>query len=278
MELHVRHRLRYDYSAPVFLEPHTLYLYPRTGPHQRLNDYQLRIEPEPSLVARNTDTEGNIQQMVYFKGECRSLTVEAEMKVQSEPFNSFDFVLFPFETEKMPFRYSANQQRTLAPYLERDSVTMKVEDFARQIANETRWHTVPFLTLLCSRIREGFTYEVREVGHAHDPEETLNSRRGSCRDYAVLYIACCRSLGIAARFVSGYLFGNPQQEHELHAWAEAYLPGAGWRGFDPTEGHVVINKHLPLAASYYHDKLAPLGGTFIGKSVRSTMETKVEMF
>ena len=278
MELRVRHRLHYDYSGPVFLEPHTLYLYPRTGPHQRLLDYRLRIDPEPSLVVRNTDTEGNVQQLVYFQGECRSLAVEAEMRVTSDPFNSFDFVLYPFDTEQMPFRYSANQQRTLASYLDRDGVTMAVEGFARRLANETRWQTVPFLTRLGACIREQFAYEIREVGPAHPPDQTLQTGRGSCRDFAVLFIACCRSLGLAARFVSGYLSGSPQQQHELHAWAEVYLPGAGWRGIDPTEGHLVGNHHLPLAASYFPDKLAPLGGTFRGASVRSTMAASVELF
>ncbi|WP_234734598.1 transglutaminase family protein [Tellurirhabdus bombi] len=279
MELHVRHRLRYDYSTPVKLEPHTLYLYPKIYPYQRLNSYELRIEPEPVKLVRNIDAEGNVQQIAYFEARAQALTVEVDMKVQSEPFNSFDFILYPFETQQLPFTYPEPQQKLLASYLVRHGVTSLVEQYARQVANEAQWQTIPFLTLLCSTIRDTFVYEIRDEGPAHEPEATLSNRKGTCRDYATLYIACCRSLGMAARFVSGYSFSNPQSVHELHAWVEVYLPEAGWRGFDPTEGNMVTNNHLYLAASLYHDQLAPLKGliSFQGKQVQSTMQASVEI-
>jgi len=274
MELRVNHLLRYEYSSAVFLQPHTLYLYPRIYPHQRLDRYTLRIDPKPDMQVQNIDVEGNVQQIIYFNQSADSLTVEAEMVVQSTVYNSFDFVLFPFEAQKLPFTYSASDQILLAPYLERVDVTSLVDQYARQLASEAKWQTVPFLSLVCTTIWRNFTYQVRQEGPAHSPEETLTSRQGSCRDYTVLYIAICRSLGLAARFVSGYLYGSPQQEHELHAWAEVYLPGAGWRGFDPSEGSVVTNQHIFLAASRNHNQLAPLAGTFRG-SAQSTMTATV---
>lgn len=276
MHLRVRHQLRYEYSAPIFLQPHTLYLYPRIYPHQKLIDYQIRISPSPDMIVRNVDTEGNVQQLVYFVGECQSLSVDVSMVVESNPFNTFGFVLYPFETEKLPLSYLPADKGLLLPYLDRTNVTLPVEQYARQIAAEAGWQTVPFLSQLCATIRSTFVYEAREEGAAHLPEHTLLTRKGSCRDYAVLFIACCRSLGLAARFVSGYLYGNPQQDHELHAWVEVYLPGAGWRGFDPTEGSVVIHKHLFLAASALHDQLPPLRGTFRGQA-ESTMTATVEI-
>lgn len=270
MKLRVKHELRYDYSAAVSLEPHTLYLYPKIYPHQRLNQYVLHVDPKPSKLVSNIDIEGNTQQVIYFNNPTDSLVVRAETEVESDLYNAYDFFLFPFETQRIPFQYSEADRKLLEPYLERTAVTTLVEQYARQIAAEAKWQTVPFLSHLATTIRTNFVYEVRDEGPATSAELTLISRKGSCRDYSVLYIAACRSLGIAARFVSGYLYGDPMQEHELHAWVEVYLPGAGWRGFDPTEGSVVINHHVFLAASFFHDRLAPLAGSFRGQA-RSTM-------
>jgi len=269
MEIRVQHQLHYDYSQRVTLDPHTLYLTPRLYPLQRLIKSSLVITPQPTLLVPNVDAEGNIQHIAYFGQASESLTVEAEMVIDSPAFNAFDFVLFPFEAQRLPFAYPEGDRLLLDRYLDRRDVTDTVEQYARQVASAARWQTVQFLTQLCAGIRENFAYETREEGPAFAPEQTLLDRRGSCRDYATLYIACCRSLGLAARFVSGYLFGNPQQEHELHAWAEVYLPGAGWRGFDPTEGQVVTNQHLALAASFHHDRLPPLSGTFRGQATSS---------
>lgn len=197
----------------------------------------------------------------------------AEMELQSDEFNSFDFVLFPFETQRVPFRYPKAVQDLLYPYLERVGVSERVESWARQLAASAGWQTISFLITLNQAIRE-FTYEIREVGAPLPPEQTLILRKGSCRDYTTLFMAACRSLGIAARFVSGYLFGNPQQEHQLHAWAEVYLPGAGWRGFDPTEGTVVVNRHIFLASTAKPELAAPISGTFNGQA-NSTLRVEL---
>lgn len=273
MHLHVRHRSEYDYDQPVALSPQTLYLYPRTYPYQRLLRYDLTIDPVPSRIIRNIDVEGNVQQVVYFSQPTRHLHVTADIELQSEEFNSFDFVLFPFETERVPFRYPKAVQDLLQPYVAREGVTSQVEDWAKQVAAGAGWQTVPFLTALNSAIRQ-FTYQVREEGAPRPPEQTLTGRCGSCRDYTTLFMAACRSLGIAARFVSGYLFGNPQQEHQLHAWAEVYLPGAGWRGFDPTEGSMVVNRHIFLTSTAKPELAAPISGTFTGQA-QSTLRAEL---
>lgn len=273
MHLHVRHESEYTYDTPVALGPQTLYLYPRMYPYQRLLRYDLTIHPEPSRLVRNVDVEGNIQQVVYFGHPTSHLRISVDIELQSDEFNSFDFVLFPFETQRVPFRYPQPVIDLLQPYLERIGVTERVESWARQLAASAGWQTTAFLMALTQTIRQ-FTYQVREEGAPFAPEDTLSQRKGSCRDYTTLFIAACRSLGIAARFVSGYLLGNPQQEHQLHAWAEVYLPGAGWRGFDPTEGSIVVNRHVFLTSTARPELAAPISGTFSGQA-RSNFRSEI---
>jgi transglutaminase-like putative cysteine protease len=273
MKLQVRHDSEYTYDHPVALGPQMLYLYPRMYPYQRLLRYDLTIDPIPSRVVRNVDVEGNVQQLAYFDHPTSYLNVRAEIELESEEFNSFDFVLFPFDTQRIPFRYPAQEQDLLNPYMERVGVSERVESWARQLAAQAGWQTTGFLIALNEAIRQ-FTYEVREMGAPYPPEQTLTLMCGSCRDYTTLFMAACRSVGIAARFVSGYLFGNPQQEHQLHAWAEVYLPGAGWRGFDPTQGTVVGNRHIFLTSTAKPELAAPISGTFQGQA-NSTLRAEL---
>ncbi|GAB3955397.1 transglutaminase family protein [Spirosoma harenae] len=263
MLLHVRHESEYTYDMPVALGPQTLYLYPRMYPYQRLLSYKLVIEPEPTKVVRNVDVEGNVQQLAYFSQLTSRLLVTVDMELESGEFNSFDFVLFPFDAQRVPFHYPKAEEELLYPYLSRMGVPNSVEQWAKQLAEGAGWQTTAFLLALNQAIW-GFTYEIREEGAPLPAEQTLSQRKGSCRDYTTLFMAACRSLGIAARFVSGYLFGNPQQEHQLHAWVEVYLPGAGWRGFDPTEGAIVANRHIFLTSTAKPELAAPIRGMFMG--------------
>lgn len=276
MNLQVLHKLSYVYSEAISLDPHTIYLHPKASPYQRILSYSMIIEPTPSMLVQNVDAEGNYQQIAYFRQMTDSLMISVEMTVASDEFNPFAFVLFPFETERLPFQYSDSLKKNLQPYLLREGVTTYVEQFARHTAASVRWMTIPFLTSLCQIIAQEFVYERRDVGAPLLPEHTLIGRKGSCRDFAQLFVACCRSIGIAARFVSGYLYGNVQQEHELHAWAEVYLPGAGWRGFDPTEGGTVASNHIYLASSNNPQLITPVSGIFRGKA-RSSFLVKVDV-
>lgn len=277
MHLKVQHTLDYHYDAPVVLNSHTLYLYPKSYPHQRVLNYSLMIDPLPSNIVKNVDAEGNVQQVVhFFNGPVNRLYVQAEMTVCSDPVNVFDFVLFPFQTRTIPFLYDNRIYKYLIPYVDRGDVTTYIEQFARDIASKTHWETVPFLVELSKFIAGNFVYQNREFGMAYPPEQTLKDQTGSCRDYSRLFIAACRSLGIAARFVSGYLYGNTMQAHELHAWVEVYLPGAGWRGFDPTEGTAIANNHISLGASADFDQLAPVMGSFVGNA-QTILSTLVDI-
>ncbi len=264
MQIHVRHEFRYTYSNSVKLGPHILHLAPKAYPHQRIIGYDLVIEPQPVKIVKNMSVESNIQHVVFFGDNTSYLTIKTNVIVQSDDFNVFDFLLYPFDTQQLPFNYPENIRTLLHPYLQRDGVTMAIDNFARQIANTAKWQTVNFLTHLCQYIHQNFVYERREEGLPYPPEHTLTTKKGTCRDFAQLFIATCRSTGLAARFVSGYLYGSQQQAHELHAWAEVYLPGAGWRGFDPTEGGAVINNHIYLATSVDAALITPVAGTFGG--------------
>lgn len=275
MVLIVSHILDYQYADLVFLERQHLFLAPKAYPQQIILNHLLQIEPTPTKVIQNMSAEGNTEHIAYFTGATRSLHIQSEMRIQSEEFNVFDFVLFPFETERLPFKYDENKKLLLEPYLIREGTGL-IEQFARQAASSVRWKTVDFLTYLCRHIADNFVYEKREQGQANPPDVTLNAQKGSCRDFVQLFIASCRSMGIAARFVSGYLYGSNHQAHELHAWAEVYLPGAGWRGFDPTEGRAIGNHYICLATSADPAHIVPVSGMFRGYA-SSELKTKIEI-
>lgn len=278
MKLFVRHELTYSYSGAVSLTPHTLHLHPPTNAHLRVERHELRIEPEPEKLVAGTDVEGNHQHVFFHHHPTDFLKVTAEMEVETLLENPFDFLFHPVDAHHFPFQYPESLKRVLQPYLVAEGVTTLVEQFARQVAAEAGWQTLPFLTKLNEAICHGFAYEIRETGHPMPPEHVLIQRKGSCRDYVSLYLAACRVLGLAARFVSGYYFGVLKEHQELHAWAEVYLPGAGWRGFDPTQNCAVADRHVPLAASALPRLVTPTAGGFAHKGgISSRLEARVQV-
>ena len=266
MILNIEHTLQYSYSNPVSLTPHTIYLMPKASPNQEISHYQLDIQPVPSLLFKNIDVEGNAQVVAFFNTPCQALHLKASFDINSKEFNPYHFIYFPFDAEKLPFKYPEKELSLLQPYLTQEGITTLIHQFSRQIASEANWKTTDFLVKISKYIRENFIYEKRIEGAANSPETTLLSKDGTCRDYAVLMIAACKSLGIAARFVSGYCYGSELQAHELHAWVEVYLPGAGWRGFDPTAGVIADNQYITLASSSQAELINPITGGFRGNA------------
>ncbi|MFN3490424.1 MAG: transglutaminase domain-containing protein [Emticicia sp.] len=269
MILSVEHTLHYSYSNPVSLTPHTIYLTPKASPNQEIISYQLDIQPIPNIIYKNIDLEGNAQSVAFFNTQTEKLSFRAKVEMVSNEVNPFHFIYFPFGAEMLPFKYPDKELELLQPYLTDEGVTTLIDQFARQIASEADWKTTDFLTRISKYIRYNFFYEKRLEGAANSPEATLISRKGTCRDYAVLMIAACKALGLAARFVSGYCYGSELQAHELHAWVEVYLPGAGWRGFDPTEGRIVDFHYIALASSVQAELINPIRGGFRGDAVSS---------
>ena len=277
----IKHLLSYKYGAAVNLEPHVLYLHPRKSSLLTVNSFSLIVHPKPIQISKNLDPEGNIQNILFFKEPTDFLEIEMNAVVETTEFNPFDFVYFPFESKTLPLSYTHSYQKTLSPYLGQEGLTTLVEQTARQIASQVKWNTSSFLSELNEFIFKQFAYEIREEGAPNSAEYTLVNRRGSCRDYAVLFSALCRALGLATRFVSGYYVGAapvdvPNQTHHLHAWVEVYLPGGGWRGYDPTQHEVVAGNHIPLAASCLPEEITPVFGSYRG-SATSELITEVSI-
>ncbi|MES2520018.1 MAG: transglutaminase family protein [Bacteroidota bacterium] len=279
MKLKIEHELLYEYSDAVHLEPHYLYLQPKENSLLALKSYQLEIDPQPDFLANNLDATDNTQQIIFFSKPSKKLQIKATSIIETTEFNPLSFVYHPFENSQLPIQYNDRLQQMLLPYLTKDGITTLIDQTARQIAGNVNWNTTSFLTEL-NRFINGFAYEIREEGQPNSPEITLLSQTGSCRDYSVLFMSMCRVMGIAARFVSGYYFAthaeNPDEEQYLHAWVEVYLPGGGWRGFDPTQNCLVSGKHVPVGTSAISEMVTPVHGTYRG-SASSTFQTKVKL-
>jgi transglutaminase-like putative cysteine protease len=182
---------------------------------------------------------------------------------RSDPFN---FLITDAAVSSLPLTYDRRLQPALSPYLERPVADGTVDAFAQAIQAEAGNDTVRFLTLLAERVRASFQYSVREHGDPWTARETLEKKFGACRDFAVLYLDACRCLGLASRFVSGYCYVDAASEHHLHAWVEVYLPGAGWRGFDPSEGLAVADRHVAVATGRNAEDASPLSGLYRGNA------------
>jgi transglutaminase-like putative cysteine protease len=260
MRFSIAHTTRYCYDAPVHLEPHIFRLRPRDDGAQRLLRYSLAITPAPAGRADLLDREGNVVTQVWFTGEVRSLEVRSQFEAETTRENPFDFLL-------------AQSDRNLPGRDEQG----RVADYARAIAEGARHQTIPFLTALTQSINSNVRQTVRREGAPLAADATLAAGEGSCRDLAVLFCASCRAVGLTARFVSGYEREASLQENgELHAWAEVYLDGGGWRGFDPSRGLAVAASHVAVAASADPRLAAPVTGSFRG-SARGTMEFQIAM-
>ncbi|MDZ7900520.1 MAG: transglutaminase family protein [Arcicella sp.] len=278
MKLNIEHELDYQYTNAVFLEPHYLYLHPKRSSLLTLLSHEIEITPPPSTIAKNLDSSDNIQYILFFKDTTSSLNIKVNSLVETTEFNPLSFLYHPFESSSLPIKYSDDLEKVLSPYLVKDGITTLIDQTARQIAASVNWNTTAFLTTLNSYINQ-FSYEIREDGLPNTPETTLLSKQGSCRDYSVLYMAMCRVLGVAARFVSGYHYvetENLNSVQHLHAWVEVYLPGGGWRGFDPTQNCLVSGNHVPVGASAIPQMVTPIKGTFRGSAV-SVFEAKVKI-
>ncbi len=235
--------------------------------------------PEPAGQSSCLDAEGNLVASVWFDGEHEELGVRATSRVRTLRENSFDYLLEP--STGLPIDYPRSLELSLAAArrrIEPASGDDPVGAFAREIAGQSRHRLVPFVGTLNEALHERLEIVRRDEGDPWSPSETWRRQQGACRDLAVLFIDACRVLGLAARFVSGYQEGDPDQEsRDLHAWAEVYLPGAGWRGYDPTLGLVVADRHVALAAAPSPEDAAPVSGSLRGTGASSTMEATIEI-
>jgi transglutaminase-like putative cysteine protease len=262
MILEVEHQLSYSYSDYVGLNPHYFFLSPKPTPYQYLIIHELGILPKPDLLNKNIDQEGNIQHVCFINQRLKTFEVSSKFSIKTDNFKGLNFVFFPFECAKIPFKYPQRMEKYVEFILNSKVISDQVKEYAFSVAEKANYNTIDFLMEVTTQIHKNFRYISRERGDAVSADETLKSRSGSCRDFSVFMMEVCASVGILARFVSGYLYGSELHQHDLHAWVEVLLPGGGWRGFDPTEGRVVDKNYIALAASIESAGLNPVRGTF----------------
>jgi len=279
VRFHIKHATEYFYSRPVFLEPHIVRLRPRCDGAQDLTAFHLDIEPKPQMTAESLDLEGNTVLCAWFSGLIRSCRIETRCEVETRRANPYDFLLTDPACERLPADYAPDLQPRLAPYRRPNAnPSGPVAGLAREAADSAGGDTLRFLPGLTERIAREFEVEIRDEGDPFDAGTTLAARRGACRDLAVLYVECCRCLGLAARFVSGYQEGEDRPDRRyMHAWAEVYLPGGGWRGFDPTGAVAVADRHVAVAAAAEPAGASPLSGTFRGTGATSRIEAQIHI-
>ncbi|MGB5252597.1 MAG: transglutaminase family protein [Sedimenticolaceae bacterium] len=276
MHFAIRHHTRYRYSQPVQLGPQQLRFHPRDDGAQRVLEHHLTIHPQPQGFNEHIDLENNRVTEVWFTQKTDCLDIDVSMRVETLRQNAFDFIL---AQEAMTLPMAATSDRIPArAYLERATVDDTVDTFAAELSAAAQHDTLRFLDGLNHRLFAEFSHIYRDTGAPQSPAFTLQSRNGACRDLTVLFVDCCRAEGIPARFASGYQRGDLQLERRhLHAWPEVYLPGAGWRGFDPTHGQAIANTHVTVAAAADAHDTMPVSGAFQGAGATSTLDYGVEI-
>jgi transglutaminase-like putative cysteine protease len=276
----ITHQTVYDYPEAVQLSPHILRLRPRSNGWQRLTHYSLEIEPKPLNIAPIRDLEGNDVTQVWFDQPTQQLTLKTDFQVETLVENPFIFQLEPWAM-RLPFDYPSSVLSRLYPYLQPyhlyfDPIAVEL---AQDILHEVQNNPLDFLFTLNQKIYQNCQYLTRETGEPFNAGITWKKQQGSCRDFSILFIEVCRAIGLGARFVSGYQEGDPDQlELDLHGWVEVYLPGGGWRGYDPTHGLAVSDRHIALVASAIPKYTAPVTGNITPAHVKAQMSHKIGIF
>ncbi|MAS06001.1 MAG: transglutaminase [Ahrensia sp.] len=267
MRFSVRHETLYRYSASVRLGDHLLRLTPRPDDVATLT-HAIEIEPAPAWREEATDEFGTPVTRLRFEGEAASLKIvsrfEAEARARVAP---------PDDRPDLP--WSGIGMET---YLGSGADT-EVQAFARELAAASNWRAGAFLDRLNRTLFERIDRQIRADGDARSAAETLRVGSGACRDFTVLFMEACRSLGIPARFVSGYQAFSERLDgrRHMHAWPEVFLPGHGWRGYDPTHGKPVAGTHIGLAAAPHQAATMPVEGGYWGDNITSTLEYRLEI-
>jgi uncharacterized protein (DUF2126 family)/transglutaminase-like putative cysteine protease len=265
------HNTFYSYDRPITLGPQLIRL--RPAPHSRtpILSYSLRVEPEPHFLNWLQDPYGNYLARVLFPQKVELFKVYVDLVADLQIFNPFDFFLEP-ECDQWPFDFTPAMAKDLSPYLNPAPKTPALEDFIHSLPTITG-QTIDVLVAINQYISQEITYNIRLEPNTQSPEDTLRLGRGSCRDSTLLLVETLRNLGFPARFVSGYLLqlvpdrkpiegptGPDNDFTDLHAWAEVYIPGAGWVGLDPTSGLLAGEGHIPLAGTPQPGSAAPIEG------------------
>ncbi len=276
MRYSISHSLNYSYNRPVFIEPQTIRLRPRSDSLQQVLVFKLDVIPVPDGISEQIDQECNNTATLWFSGKYQNFLISSKSEVEVTETNPFNFIVTDNDFLTLPIVYQQSYRQYLYPYLSHQHPSSELDKFVRPVIEESSGETIPFLVRLTSRIHNEFDRSEREIGAPMTPKETIIKRNGACRDLAFLFMAGCRTIGLATRFVSGYRWSEDLvEQHNLHAWAEVYIPGAGWRGFDPSTGLAVTNQHVAVVTAADPVDTLPVSGTFRGTGVRSRLEYNV---
>lgn len=271
----LHHKTHYKFDRAVNLSPHEVRLRPAAHCRTPIESYSLTVAPEKHFINWQQDPYGNWLARLVFPEKARELCITVDLVAEMTVINPFDFFIEQY-AEQFPFKYTPENTRELAAYLDIDPpgalLLAWIADARKTILNKPII-TIDFIIALNTRLQHDIKYLIRMEAGVQTPEKTLESRMGSCRDSAWLLVQILRHFGIAARFASGYLIqlvadlkgldgpsGTDHDFTDLHAWAEAYLPGAGWVGLDPTSGLLAGEGHIPLACAAIPTSAAPVSG------------------
>lgn len=284
--LTVRHVTTYRYKQPVAFGEHRMMLRPRDSHDQRLLDTKLSITPEPLDIRWVHDVFGNCVAIARFAGRAKELRFESNIRLDHWPSDALDFQIEEY-ARRYPFTYGADEMPDLSRSIERQYLDPEheIDRWARQfLRHDGRSEVTELLAAMTHAVRQNLTYVTREESGIQDPVRTLRLASGSCRDFAVLMMEAVRALGLAAHFVSGYLY-VPEDRRDgrvgggaTHAWLRVYLPGAGWVEYDPTNG--IVGNHDLIRVAVVRDarQAVPVSGTWTGfpsDSLGMTVEVEV---
>jgi len=279
MRARLTHTFSYRYSAPVQLGPHRICLKPRGHGFQRLVSYELRFSPEPNRWWPLVAASGDEIQRASFLGSTDSFDVQAISEVETYLPPPLEICL---EQNGLDLPYPVGQLNSdlmgsLEGWLPNGQHDPAAVELAQEALMGSDQRALMFLNQLVEMIQDRVKYTQRHVGPAWPAGRTLKERVGSCRDLAMLMVESCRCVGLPARFVSGYhLVEPPPKRYDLHAWAEVYLPGAGWRGFDPSGMGAIDDRYIPLATSSKPGLTAAVSGSYSGPSeVKSKLKWSI---
>lgn len=263
--LKISHVTEYRFPMPVSLLPHRLMLRPRESHNVRIESSTLDIHPSHTLQWKR-DVLDNSVALVGFAGVSDRLHIVSGVVIQHYEDNPFDFLVDDYAVN-LPFEYNPEERAELAPFRQPVYPADRgaVQAWLDGLGLRQPIQTFTLLDRLNHEIANRFFYRMREEPGVQNPAQTLSLNSGSCRDFAALFMEACRHLGLASRFVSGYLYTVAEAgDGSTHAWAEVYLPGAGWKGFDPTGGEVTGNRHIATAVARHPEAVPPVAGSFVG--------------
>ncbi len=276
MRFIIQHHTHYRYSQSIQLGPQLLRFSPRNDSLQNVINHEIQIAPVPSGSNEYLDLEGNRVKQVWFEGLTDHLDIQLNMMVDTYTRPTPEITLLP-QTKSIPIQHE-HDNSDIQDYLNRIDLDDRVAAFAAELSMTVNHQALAFLNQLNQKIYREFRQIHRHSGPPQTPAYTLQAHHGACRDLALLFIECCRAVGIAARFVSGYQKGDAQiQQRHLHAWPEAYLPGAGWCAYDPTLGETVSDTHVTISAAANPEDTMPVTGSFDAQGASSTLDYQINI-